>query len=130
MIIKYEFADGSVSLVEVSDELGLEIQRMDREEESSNRKERRHCPYSLDRAKYQGMEFADPNTREAQEELEESQARVDAFKATLTQTQLEVLELLEDEMSVKEIALKLDNSIWAIYKTIELIRKKYKKFFK
>ena len=130
MIIKYEFADGSVSLVEVSDELGLEIQRMDREEGSSNRKERRHCPYSLDRAKYQGMEFADPNTREAQEELEESQARVDAFKATLTQTQLEVLELLEEGLNMNEIAKIKQHNYRAIYQTVELIRKKYKKFFK
>ena len=129
MIIKYEFADGSVSLVEVSDELGLEIQRMDREEESSNRKERRHCPYSLDRAKYQGMEFADPNTREAQEELEESQARVDAFKATLTQTQLEVLELLDDGLSIREIAKQKQRNHKSICETVEQLRKKYKKFF-
>ena len=130
MIITYKFIDGSISQVEVSDELGLEIQRMDREEENDNRKYRRHVAYSLDRAKYQGEDFADPDTRERREELAESQARVDAFKATLTKIQLEVLELLEDGLSIREIARLQNKSPMSVQQSKELIIKKYKKFFK
>ncbi len=127
--IVYKFADGTTSEVEVDDELGLEIQAMDRAEASADRKERRHCPLSLDRAKYEGMEFADPNTREKQEELDESQAKVEAFKATLTPIQLRRLEMLEDGMSEREIARIENTNFKSVHESIQQVRKKYLKFF-
>lgn len=47
MKVKYEFDNGEVTEVEVSEEIGAMIIDSRREEESGNRKERRHC-YSLD----------------------------------------------------------------------------------
>ena len=54
MIIKFKFADGSVSEVEVEEDLGLVISVMEREEESYERKMRRWAPIKLDQAEYEG----------------------------------------------------------------------------
>lgn len=47
MNVKYEFDNGEVTAVEVSEEFGAMIIDPRRKEESDNRKEHRHC-YSLD----------------------------------------------------------------------------------
>lgn len=62
MIIKYEFKDGTISEVEVDDELGEYINLSRREEENYERKTRYHCPVSIDKLEYKGMQFADPDT--------------------------------------------------------------------
>ena len=66
MIIKFKFADGTVSEVEVDEELGLVISAMEREEQSYERKMRRWAPIKLDDAEYEGEWFADNNTPEKQ----------------------------------------------------------------
>lgn len=43
MTVKYKFADGTVSEVEVSEEIGTYIMDSRRKESSANRKERYHC---------------------------------------------------------------------------------------
>ena len=131
MIIKFKFADGSVSEVEVDEELGLVISAMEREEQSYERKMRRWCPIKLDEAEYEGEWFADNNTPEKAYELEESQRRVDEFKKLLTPTQLRRLELKEDNpgISLREIARLEGTQLKAIEDTFEQIKKKYKKFF-
>ena len=70
MIIKFKFADGTVSEVEVDEELGLVISAMEREEQSYERKMRRWCPIKLDEAEYEGEWFADNNTPEKAYELD------------------------------------------------------------
>ena len=62
MKITYKFADGTISEVEVSEELGQAITTSRREEENYERKMRYHCPISIDQLEYQGIEFADPDT--------------------------------------------------------------------
>ena len=42
MTVKYKFADGTVSEVEVSEEIGTDIMDDRRKEKSANRKERYH----------------------------------------------------------------------------------------
>lgn len=131
MIIKFKFADGTVSEVEVDEELGLVISAMEREEQSYERKMRRWAPIKLDGAEYEGEWFADNNTPMKAYELEESQRRVDEFKKLLTPTQLRRLKIREDNpgISLREIARMEGTQLKAIEDTFEQIKKKYKKFF-
>ena len=60
MKIKYTFANGDVSEVEVSEEIGSFIVNSRRKEENQARKERYHC-LSYDAIEYEGAEFANPD---------------------------------------------------------------------
>lgn len=57
MKIKYEFADGTVSDVEIEDSIGAVIIELRRLEDNLARKERYHC-YSLDATEFEGEDFA------------------------------------------------------------------------
>ncbi len=63
MKIKYEFADGTVSEVEVEESIGAVIIEGRRMEDNLSRKERCHC-YSLEAAEFEGMDYADGMTPE------------------------------------------------------------------
>ena len=65
MKIKYEFADGTVSEVEVEESIGAVIIEDRRLEDNLSRKERYHC-YSLDAAQFEGAEYSDGETPETQ----------------------------------------------------------------
>lgn len=67
MKIKYEFADGTVSEVEVEESIGAVIVEDRRMEDNLARKERYHC-YSLDAAVYEGLDYAAEETPETQME--------------------------------------------------------------
>ena len=69
MKIKYEFADGTVSEVEVEESIGAVIIEDRRLEDNLSRKERYHC-YSLDAAQFVGEEYADRETPETKMERE------------------------------------------------------------
>lgn len=128
MKIKYQFADGMVSEVEVSEELGAYIIASRREEESQARKQRRHC-LSLDQMEYEGECMADDNTPDKfLEELEEEK-EYKAFLETLTETQKRRLLLLLEGKSEREIAEIEGTAFNAVNETILQIRKKAKKFF-
>lgn len=64
MKIKYEFADGTVSEVEVEESVGAIIIDSRRKEDNLSRKERCHC-LSLDALDFEGAEFADEDTPES-----------------------------------------------------------------
>ena len=55
MKIKYEFVDGKISEVEVTEEIGSVIIESRRLEDNLARKERYHC-YSLDAVDFEGSE--------------------------------------------------------------------------
>ena len=55
MKIIYKFADGTISEVEIEEEVGQAIIVSRREEENYERKMRYHCPVSIDRLEYEGM---------------------------------------------------------------------------
>jgi len=61
--IKYEFADGTVSEVEVEESIGAVIIEDRRLEDNLSRKERYHC-YSLEAAEFEDMDYADGMTPE------------------------------------------------------------------
>lgn len=61
MKIKYEFADGTVSEVEVEESIGAVIIEDRRLEDNLARKERYHC-HSLDAVEFEGMEYGTEET--------------------------------------------------------------------
>lgn len=64
MKIKYEFADGTASEVEVEASIGAAIIEDRRLEDNLSRKERYHC-YSLDVAQFEGAQYSDGETPES-----------------------------------------------------------------
>ena len=56
MKIKYEFADGTMSEVEVEESIGAVIIESRRKEDNLARKERYHC-YSMDSVQFEGDEY-------------------------------------------------------------------------
>ncbi len=69
MKIRYEFADGTVSEVELEECIGTVIIEDRRLKDSLSRRERYHCD-SLDAAQFGGMEYSDEETPETRMEHE------------------------------------------------------------
>lgn len=128
MKINYTFANGEVSDVEVSEEIGTVILDSRREESNLDRKERYHC-YSLDGAEFEGMEMAEDNTPETELFLQlENQHIAETFDR-LSEVQKRRLLLLAQGLSVREIARREGKDIKTIRESIEGTRKKFLKFF-
>ena len=128
--VKYEFADGTVSEIEVSEELGAYITASRREEENYERKTRSHCPVSLDSLEFEGDAFADDTySPERSIILAEEECRVQAFLQTLTPKQKERVEKLMEGESITEIAQEEGVAYLTVWDSIELIKKKAKTFF-
>ena len=128
MKVSYEFADGTTSEVEVSEELGTMIIDSRTAEESADRKERRHC-WSLDAALYEGAEYGtsdDPEERLRQEELHE---RVSKAFSHLTEIQQRRILMLTGGLSEREIARREGKDFKTVHESIEAARKRFKKFF-
>lgn len=128
MKINYTFANGEVSDVEVSEEIGTVILDSRREESNLDRKERYHC-YSLDGAEFEGMEMAEDDTPETELLLQlENQHIAETFDR-LSEVQKRRLLLLAQGLSVREIARREGKDIKIIRESIEGARKKFLKFF-
>ncbi len=91
MKIKYEFADGTVSEVEVEESIGAVIIEDRRLEDNLSRKERYHC-YSLDVAQFEGAEYADGETPESILILDEYRGELQEALGSLTEVQRERVE--------------------------------------
>lgn len=129
MKIKYRFANGEVSEVEVSDELGAIITASRREEENYERKTRYHCRYSIDKLLFEGEDYADQSpTPDALYEDKEESPRVQAFLDSLTDVQRRRLEMRMEGMSFTEIAQEEGMSYNAIVFCFKQIKNKFKKF--
>lgn len=105
MKIIYKFADGTISEVEVEEEIGQAIIISRREEENYERKMRYHCPVSIDKLEYEGMQFADPDTPMSilEKEIEEEQQKAlnDYVMNHLTEMQRRILMVAEGMTTVK-----------------------------
>lgn len=128
MKITYQFANGDVSEVEVSEEVGTVIVDSRRKEDNLDRKERYHC-YSYDAIDYEGEEFADPDTPATLLEKDELSGRVHSAMSHLTETQIRRLMLLSEGYSIREIAAMEGVRHKAVEDSIEQARKKFKKYF-
>ena len=128
MKINYTFANGEVSEVEVSEEIGTVILDSRREESNLDRKERYHC-YSLDAAEFEGLEMADGSTPESALLLQlENQHIAEAFER-LSEVQKRKMLMLAQGLSLREIARREGKDIKTIRESIEGARKKFLKFF-
>ncbi len=134
MKIKYVFADGTISEVEVDDEFGTLYLEAQRKEENYERKTRYWVKTSLDTCDYEGEWFADPNPTQLEQLLidevrEESEKKVQEFYKTLTEPQLRRTLMLQQGMTHREIADIEGVNLNAVQKSIEQVRKKHNEFF-
>ena len=139
MKIIYKFADGSESVVEVEEEIGQAIIVSRREEENYERKMRYHCPVSIDKLEYEGMQFADPDSPMSllENEIEEQEQKelINYVMSQLTETQRRI-QMKADGLTLEEIAriegvhfTTIDESIKAAQKKANKLREKYFKKF-
>lgn len=128
MKIRYEFADGTVSEVEVEESIGAIIVEDRRLEENLARKERYHC-HLLDAVEFEGMDYAAEGTPETiLAALEEDRRIYEAFHK-LSEVQKKRLLMLAGGMSIREIARQEGTNFRTVYESVESGRKKFKKFF-
>jgi hypothetical protein len=128
MKITWNFADGTTSEVEVNEELGNYITASRKEENSAERRHRRHC-YSLDAILYEGKEYGTSTTPEDDAEAEAQQKRINETFSHLTEKQQQRLLMLADGLSCREIARHEGADYKSVYESIEAGKKKFKKFF-
>ena len=128
MKIKYEFADGTVSEVEVEESVGAVIIDSRRKEDNLSRKERCHC-LSLDALDFEGAEFADEDTPESilMGNLEEE--RISDALDKLSEVQRRRLLMLADGMSIREIARVEGVKHTPVLRSVERARKIFKENF-
>ena len=75
MKVTYKFADGTSSVVEVSDEIGTMIVESRREEDTAAKYAQRHS-WSIDALTYEGLDYASYDTYFENEPDEEERARM------------------------------------------------------
>ena len=130
MKIKYKFADGTITELEVNEEVGTLYLEMEREEKNNKRRHRYNAPVSIDSLEYEGTEFADdtysPERMMMQKEEEEE---VQRFLGTLTPKQRQRIEKLMDGKSIIEIAKEEGTSYISVWESIEFVKKKIKIFY-
>ncbi len=118
MKIKYEFADGTVSEVEVEESIGAVIIEDRRLEDNLARKERYHC-HSLDAVEFEGMEYGTEETPEMLLAAMEEDWRVyDAFRR-LSKVQQRRLLKLAGGMSIREIARQEGTNFRTVHESVE-----------
>lgn len=128
MKIKYEFADGTVSEVEVEDSIGAVIIEDRRLEDNLSRKERYHC-YSLDAAQFEGAEYSDGETPEMKLEQEMDAEHIAQAMDELSDVQRRRLLKFAEGKSMREIAREEKVQHRAVVKSIEGARRIFKKNF-
>jgi len=128
MIIKYEFADGTKSEVEVDDAIGTMILDSRREEENYNRKERYHG-YSLDAIEYEGIEYADDSDICGDIIREEDSDFL--YKAVRALPEIQRRRFLMNAMGMNtiEIAKREGVAQPVVYRSIEKAKNNLKKIF-
>lgn len=131
MKIKYEFATGEVTEIEVEDSIGEIILESRRLESNGDRKERYHC-YSFDALQYGDKDRFAPATDEtpdmAEERKEADKHLWDVF-GKLSEVQQRRMLMLAAGMSMHQIAEKEGVNYRAVYDSIAAARKKFLKFF-
>jgi len=129
MIIKYKFATGEVTEVEVSDEIGAVIIASRRAEHALSERNRYHC-YSLDAILYEGNEYGECDEYAFEDDSTERAERVRAAFSHLTKTQQRRMRLYADGKTLREIAAMENASFQSVSESIEAARKKFLKFYR
>lgn len=132
MKIKYTFANGEVTEVEVSEEIGAVIIDSRRKEENLARKERYHC-YSLDATKYGDTDIFAPSTGETPlTELVRDEDKSYIYEAfsKLSDIQQRRLLMFASGMTLREIAAEEKVHFTVVQESLNAGRKKFLKFFR
>ncbi|MBR4857701.1 MAG: hypothetical protein IKU08_00800 [Clostridia bacterium] len=127
MIIKYKFANGDVSMVEVSEDVGEVIVDSRKKEHANNEKQRYHC-YSSDAA-YEGMDYAAPHTLESFLDECEANKHISECFEKLSETQKRRILKVAMGMSLCEIAKEEKVNARAVFESVEAARKNFLKNF-
>ena len=128
MKIKYKFLDGTVTEVEVSEEIGNIILESRRREHADNERHRYHTGFSLNGMTYEG-DICGSVTGEPVKVLAERESadKCEAMLSRLTSVQRRRFERLMDGNSVAEIARAENASFNSVKESIEAARKKLEK---
>lgn len=128
MKIKYEFADGTVSEVEVEESIGAVIIESKRLEDNLARKERYHC-YSLDAVDFEGSEYASKDTPESLLEQTADKQHIKRLLEELPEVQRRRLLLYVQGKSMRGVARLEGVDHKAVKKSIEAAKKYFIKNF-
>lgn len=129
MLIKYKFATGEVTEVEVSDEIGAVITASRRAEHALAERNRYHC-YSLDAIDYEGLEYCKCDEYSIEDDSAERAERVREAFSHLTKTQQRRLRLYANGKTLREIAALENASFQSVAESIEAARKKFLKNYR
>lgn len=128
MKINWNFANGEVSEVEVSEEIGAVILESRREENNFDRKERYHC-YSYDAVDFEGEAFADNETPERILIDEIDNQHIAEMFGKLSNVQKRRLLMYAEGYTYQQIADFEQVSLLSVYESVNAARKKFKKIF-
>lgn len=129
MIIKYKFATGEVTEVEVSDEIGAVITASRKAEHALEERNRYHC-YSLDAIDYEGLEYGECDEYPIEADSAERAERIKAAFSQLTGTQQRRLRLYADGKTLREIAALENTKFQSVAESIEAAKKKFLKNYR
>ncbi len=132
MIIKYTFADGTESEVEVEEAIGRLITEYLKDEENLSRKERYHC-FSIESSVFEGKELSTGETPETilLRKIDNNCNRelFEAAMNSLSKTQRRRPLMLIDGLTLREIGCLEGVSCHSVAKSIWAARKIFQKFF-
>ncbi len=103
MIIRYIFANGDISEIEVEGEVAELMDTLRKEEQANEKYEQRHT-CSLEAAVYEGMDFADKETTASILKRKKQSDILEEALSTLTPIQRKRFELFADGKTTREIA--------------------------
>ena len=130
MKIKYQFADGKVAEIEVSEEFGTLYLETERQEQNAERRQRYHCRESLDYLGFENEYYADETyAPERLALMKEEEERVAAFLATLTERQRSLVLKLMNDKNIEQIAREEGVHRSTLDEALKSVRKKAMKFF-
>lgn len=128
MKIKYKFATGEVTEVEVSEEIGAVIIDSRCKEHADNERHRYHTAFSIDAAEYEDKDYFspgdDPESRYIAAEIAEE---LQAALAQLTEVQRGRFQRYADGETIAEIARSEGAAFNSVKESIEAARRKLKK---
>lgn len=126
MEIKWTFADGTTSVVEVEDDIGNYILDSRRAEDSADRQHRRHF-LSMDALLYEGEEYGADDEYLSEESSAYERSLLAAALNSLTDLQRRRLMLYAQGLSLKQIAEKEGTTVQGVFNSLQKARKNCKK---
>lgn len=132
MFIEYKLEDGSVAIVEATEDVAAFMSEEYRTTENKNRQYRYYAPYSLDALIYEGMDYADTETPETiylGYEEEDEDVRMEKYLSVLSKVQRRRVEMCLAGKTIAEIARIENKDESSVRESIESAGKKLHKKF-